>query len=261
MFDMNNDKISVVIPTCDRPDSLQNSLQSVYEQTKQPYEIIIADNGHERASINENKLLRILELPPRCGASLARNEGVKVAKGEYIAFLDDDDVWNENYLKNIHKKLSSARKNIDLIIARKDFIENGQQKIYKCIYDIESVYPTILHSNVGIGGPNIVVNRESFLKVGGFDTNLITSEDRALFIDFYLSEMNIAAVPDAVVIIDRSPGNRLTNVGNMIQGRKEFNKKYNHLMNSKIKFKNSYKLNRYRIKYLLHKYIMKKHVY
>ena len=248
-------KISVVIPTCDRPDLLKECLKSVYSQTVKPTEVVIVDNGIKSVSIDGlSNDIRLIRLPPKVGASKARNSGVESAKGDYVAFLDDDDKWDINYLNEIKKKILSSEQKPDLIIARKDIVVDGVQKKYKCIENVDNIYPVILHSNVGIGGQNIVVKRESFIAIGGFDPDLVTSEDRALFIEFMLAGKEILVAPDAVVIIDRSPGERLTNAKNMVIGRTVFYRRYNHLMSLKIRILNKYKIYKYKIYSYIHEF-------
>ena len=86
-------KISVIIPTCDRQDFLQEAIDSVKAQTLSVHEIIVVNNGN--TPIEKDSPLhtqaKILELPPYSGASMARNTGALQATGDYLAFLDDDD--------------------------------------------------------------------------------------------------------------------------------------------------------------------------
>ncbi|HBT80829.1 MAG TPA: hypothetical protein DEB13_02735 [Candidatus Yanofskybacteria bacterium] len=91
-------KVSVIIPTHNRPAMLKRAVNSVLVQTYQDFEIIIVDDGvHERArdvakSFSDNRI-RYIPHEQECGAPAARNTGIKNSAGEFIAFLDDDDEW------------------------------------------------------------------------------------------------------------------------------------------------------------------------
>ena len=94
-------KISVIIPTHNRPELVKRAIASVYaqdiDQASTIVEVIVVINGNDvvtrstLASLDDSNL-KILDIP-EAGASNARNVGVKTAVGEWIAFLDDDDEW------------------------------------------------------------------------------------------------------------------------------------------------------------------------
>lgn len=100
--------ISVIIPTYNRFDSLLKAVESVKNQTYQNIEIIVVDDNstderYENNMIEGIKYIKIEEgskeiLGYGCGA-LPRNIGMECANGEYIAFLDDDDVWMPDKLE------------------------------------------------------------------------------------------------------------------------------------------------------------------
>ena len=93
--------ISVIIPTYNRVDVLQRALQSVVEQTYPATEIIVVDDGS-----TDNSAEMVNDLFPQVryfkqdnhGVSHARNQGIKKAKGDWLAFLDSDDTWLPNKL-------------------------------------------------------------------------------------------------------------------------------------------------------------------
>ena len=100
-----NKLISVVIPTyCRTIELLNNAVQSVLAQSLSVYEIIIVDDNNEPILSKEifsycckNKLVYIAS--NNVGAAAARNIGINIAQGNYIAFLDDDDIWLPNKLQ------------------------------------------------------------------------------------------------------------------------------------------------------------------
>lgn len=98
-------RFSVVIPLYNKQNSIINTLTSVLQQKYSPDEIIIVDDGSTDASLElvkqkNIKNLRIIEQHNQ-GVSVARNNGIKAAKYDYIAFLDADDEWLPLYLDEI----------------------------------------------------------------------------------------------------------------------------------------------------------------
>ena len=90
--------VSAVIPTRGRPDLLFCAVRSALRQTWRHLEVIVVLDGHDaeteaRLTVLPDSRLRILILPEPSGGSIARNAGVRAARGEWIAFLDDDDEW------------------------------------------------------------------------------------------------------------------------------------------------------------------------
>ena len=88
--------ISVIIPTYNRSDFLKEAIESVLEQTYQPFELIVVDDGStdDTASVLSCYAGKISALSAyHGGPSAARNYGIKAARGDYIAFLVSDDIW------------------------------------------------------------------------------------------------------------------------------------------------------------------------
>ncbi len=90
--------VSVVIPSLNRPQLVSQAVKSALAQTMESIEVIVVIDGSDPATIVElnqieDSRLRVISLPTNIGPAGARNQGVKAAKGTWIAFLDDDDKW------------------------------------------------------------------------------------------------------------------------------------------------------------------------
>ena len=95
--------ISVIIPLYNKEKQIAKTLQTVLNQTYQNFEIVIVNDGSTDRSVDEvkkflNSRIRLIN-QKNGGVSAARNRGIKEAKGEYLAFLDADDIWQNNYLQ------------------------------------------------------------------------------------------------------------------------------------------------------------------
>jgi glycosyltransferase involved in cell wall biosynthesis len=92
--------VTVVIPTRNRPELIGRAVRSALQQTLTDLEVIVVVDGPDPATVlalepvqRVDARLRVLPLPENVGGSDARNAGIQVAKGEWIALLDDDDEW------------------------------------------------------------------------------------------------------------------------------------------------------------------------
>lgn len=100
--------ISVVIPTRDRPTLLRAAVASVREQSQPPLEIIVVDEASTPpVSAIDLPGIRVIRHDRPLGPAAARNRGAAEATGDYVAFLDDDDLWHRNKLKVISECLAA----------------------------------------------------------------------------------------------------------------------------------------------------------
>ena len=153
--------ISVVIPTLNtRPKFLNEALNSIEKQTYKPLEVIIVNNGEkdldlQRTSLNICKFKIIF----KGGVAQARNFGACFAKGDYIAFLDDDDLWGNDYLKNIQKHIENIKP--DCLIGKLDQLRDDKITPFKNAHKNISK-DIILERNPGITGSSVVINKIFF---------------------------------------------------------------------------------------------------
>lgn len=113
-------RVSVVVPTRDRPELLREALQSIraLENESVRFEIIVGDNGTSPATRKAAEEFGAIYLQTsRSGAAAARNIAMAAATSEYIAFLDDDDVWTSNHIHG-HLALLAANPHLDMVLGQ-----------------------------------------------------------------------------------------------------------------------------------------------
>jgi len=183
---MKNPKVSVIIPTYNREKFLERAINSVLSQSLKDYEIIIIDDASTDNTSNivksEYPKLKLITLKQNKGAAVARNEGIKKAKGKYIAFLDSDDIWHKNHLKILVKELE---KNPDAILSYCDYVEIKENK--KTIYHKEPINKKDLKYSMLFGTfitslSLVVISKDKLIKAGLFNESLRISEDAELYL-------------------------------------------------------------------------------
>jgi glycosyltransferase involved in cell wall biosynthesis len=186
-------KISVIIPTYNRAALLLEALASVFAQTWRDYEVIVVDDGStdDTLSLLAPWLSHIrLFSEPNRGVAAARNLGICEARGEFICFLDSDDLWTPSKLET---QLSFAEQNTQYALIASEiegFDSSGkvQARSKASMYRIRNgfVLEDLLFAN-WIQTSTVMVRRETLLRVGGFD------EDIGQFGEDWLLWMRIAA--------------------------------------------------------------------
>ena len=224
-------KFSVVIPSYKINKFLFKTLSSVFKQTTNPYEIIIVfsnkiSKDQTNLILKKNKNLKIFFLN-NGNVSQNRNYGALNAKGNYIAFLDDDDLWNKNYLRCIAKILNQKRSKF--IITWLNKIKD--QKVSKFKEISQKVKPEDLFIfNPGIIGSNIVIEKKIFKKIGGFDKKLTSSEDKDFLIRFIDKKFKFNILKKRLVYHRQKNKKQLSYD---TTGKQLFLKKYEHRMSKK----------------------------
>ena len=181
--------ISVVIPLYNKEKQIACTLQSVFEQTFQNFEIVIVDDGSTDNSVEEvekfdDSRIRLIH-QTNAGVSVARNRGIEEASGELIAFLDADDVWMPEYLATqygLYQKYpecsvyacnyefrDSEGKVTPTIIRKLPF--EGEDGILSNYFEVASC------SHPPICSISIMVKKMAIQAIGGFPLGIKSGED------------------------------------------------------------------------------------
>lgn len=177
--------VSVVIPTRDRHDLVQRAIASVRRQTLVPREIVLVDDGsRERGATaapdSPSLPVVVVRHPKPFGVAQARNTGLGCARGEWVAFLDDDDVWAPTKLEQ-HGAALRERSHAEWSFCSAVLLDTALRPL--ALQRAEPPLPRLLVRNtVPGGGSGVVVRRTAALDAGGFDPRLQLLADWDLWI-------------------------------------------------------------------------------
>ena len=188
----NKYKISVVIPTLNRINTLQRALDSVINQTYKPAEIIVVDNGSSDGTL---KFLReqypkiTILTENKIGVSSARNKGIKKSINQWIALLDSDDAWHPRKLEIQTSMLDSALKEYNLIHTDEIWFRNNKQINQMKKHKKQGGYIFERCLSLCCISPSSVLFKKNILdKVGLFDESLPVCEDYDMWLKICSSE-------------------------------------------------------------------------
>ena len=174
-------RVSVIIPVYNRAHTLGRAVQSVLKQTFRDFEIIVVDDGSRDATMPtvegfHDSRVRFLRHEQNRGAAAARNTGIRVARGEYLAFLDSDDEWLPEKLSDQIALLEDPAAGCLLSCSGFFTVVHGSEREY--LPARVSSWSRRLHWICDISpGTTLVVHRDCLLKVGLLDEEFRRYED------------------------------------------------------------------------------------
>lgn len=204
--------ISVVITTFNRPDYLQASLRSVLNQLLKPYEIIVVDDGSDcdySAVLQSLACANIYyhKLAEKCGANAARNYGVKQAKGDVIAFLDDDDAWFDYYLDR-HAQCYAKNSAIAGVLCGFSIMGGAELKINQH----SAVTEALLRQGNNFCGMSGVSMKRQVLLDYPFDESLDNGQDWDLFVRVVCAKNTLVNISQALYEYRKNTPNSISTV-------------------------------------------------
>ncbi|ACM19814.1 glycosyltransferase [Geotalea daltonii FRC-32] len=180
-------KVSVIIPTYNRSELLKCAITSVLDQAYDNYELLIIDDGSTddtKSIVNgfgSPKIRYIYQ--SNSGRSSARNYGIKLSKGEYVSFLDSDDIFLPNKL-SLQVQALDENPNCGLVYAyAKNVDENGRFLDFHFDGNLSGkIYPEMLYiKNNYITTPTVMVRAKVLAQIGGFNESMHMCEDLDLW--------------------------------------------------------------------------------
>ena len=198
--------VSVILPTYNRADLLDRAISSVLVQTYRNFELIVVDDAstdYTERVVKEfgDSRVRYIRQDINKGAGAARNRGIKVARGEFIAFQDSDDEWLPEKLQIQVGVLKNSPTEVGVFYSDMERVVGEEMTLWPTpVVMLEDgiVYGEALKRLLGIGIQTSLIRRECFSKVGMFDESLKRLQDFELFIRlskyYYFFHINKALV-------------------------------------------------------------------
>ncbi|MBP7508760.1 MAG: glycosyltransferase [Prolixibacteraceae bacterium] len=179
--------ISVIIPTFNRGKIILDAINSVLNQTYKKYELIVVDDGSTDNTFEvlnnliANGSITFLKQTNK-GPAAARNAGVMISKGEYIAFLDSDDLWLPVYLEIMLNSLSQAPKRVGIVYSNCYNFNPDTKEIF-VRYPSRTLHEGNLEKRFLFRRQHVyhgamMIRKSVFLEIGGYDEYFRRIEDR-----------------------------------------------------------------------------------
>lgn len=210
--------ISVVIPLYNKEKHISRAVNSVLNQTYKNFELIIIDDGSTDGSLAvvekfDDSRIKVFTFKNN-GVSVARNLGIEKAKYSYIAFLDADDEWEENFLLNV-KKLIQTYPECGMYATLYKFKNNNKVRYPKLNLRMKKGQSAIIHYFKAaliepvVSASSVVIKKDVFNDLGGFLPELNRGEDLEMWIRIAL-KYDVAFLNKDLVTYNLDASNRIT---------------------------------------------------
>lgn len=208
-------KVSVIIPTYKRAEMLPRAIDSVLEQSYKNIEVVVVDDNNpdtEWRKITE-KLMQPYETDSRVqyikhtknsNGAVARNTGIKFAKGDIVTFLDDDDLYNK---RKIEKQVEYL-------------INHSENRAVYCGWDRDGVCCPKLEGDLSyyiLSGDQIIYTnaimmwKDNAVQCGGWDETFQRHQEAAFLLRYFYSGYRIGVVPECLIKFDTSDRSNVAN--------------------------------------------------
>lgn len=242
MGDISQPLVSVIVPAYNAAVFIGQTLKSLLNQTYRHFEVLIIDDGStdETATIAQNFIdqderFRLIQ-QPNAGVAAARNHGIKVSQGEFIAFLDADDLWHRENIEKQVKRLVVEPESVGMVFSWSADIDQKNlwtSNIRASPY-YGNIFPIMLVSNV-VGNASASTIRRSCLEdIGTYNTDFVNQQAQGCEDwDLYLrisEKYQVVLVPELLVGYRQLQGSMSRNIDDMNRSKtlalKRINEQY-----------------------------------
>lgn len=202
-------RVSVVLPTYRRPERLEAAMESVLAQTYADWELLIVDDNG-RGTVAQcrteqvvrrqacDRRVRYVVHDANRGGAAARNTGIDRARGEFVAFLDDDDVWYPAKLALQVACFDGAPGEVAVVYGGyRRFMATGRSDVFTPSADSHSLGRLLRENSIGTTSL-VLCRRRALLEIGGFDEELAARQDIDLYVRLAHNH-GFASVPDTLL--------------------------------------------------------------
>lgn len=200
-----NATVSIIIPCYNAEKYIEETIKSVLNQTYKNWELIIVNDGSTDNSatilnqyLKKDNRIQLIN-KDNSGVSDTRNKGLEKAKGEFITFLDADDVWHK---ENLEKKIVFfTSMNYDVVYSYCQLIDEESKPINKILKgenNLQIADFLSLKANYNTAPSGIVFKKEVLYKIDGFDVNLSNNADQDILIQSLANGFKIGVIPEVL---------------------------------------------------------------
>ena len=224
-------KVTCVIPSYKRCDTVTRAIDSVLAQTYKNVEVCLVDDnvpGDEYSQRLQEALkkydgdcrVRYIAQEKHINGAVARNVGIKAANGEFVGFLDDDDEWLP---EKIEKQMAviQSKPSLDAVTALWILCENGKE-IRRCApYTADNLQFKVFLREVAVYTSTLLIRKSAIERFGGFDGKLLRHQDLQFLVDA-LKEAKFEVLPEYLVKLHADSEINRPNVEKLIAAKKAF---------------------------------------
>lgn len=225
--------VSVIVPTYRRTDTLDRAISSVLNQSYKNLELLLVNDNIPDDNYSKNlfKQIKKYESDDRfklilqkkhINGAVARNVGISYARGEYIAFLDDDDWWETDKIKVQIEVLSKLSDDWGGVSCKYNFVNKQGKIIGKSLnYKDGNIYLDILKLSTDVTTCSLLLKHSALDETGYFDENLKRHQDFQLLINFTV-KYKLKLVCEYLLNIDVSDNQNRPDGYKLLESKKAF---------------------------------------
>jgi glycosyltransferase involved in cell wall biosynthesis len=202
--------ISVIVPAYNSQNTILETIASIQKQTFTDFELIVIDDGSSDRTLELIQTVRDPRIQVASyengGVSVARNRGISLSTGEYITFIDADDLWTPDKLE-LQLKALQQHPAAGVAYSWTCFMDR-QGKFFhddRPIYFEGNVYAELLKTNFLLSGSNPLIRRTALADVGEFDSTLTHAEEWDLYLRL-AAKYNFVVVPKTQIFYRQTAG-------------------------------------------------------
>lgn len=211
--------ISVIIPVYNGEKTIKETIESVLNQTFSDLELIVINDGSQDGTSEIVNRIREPRLKffsyPNAGLAASRNRGISLAVGEFISFIDADDLWTPDKLESQFNALQ-ANSQAAVAYSWTDWIDESDHFLRPGGYILANgdVHEQLLKRDFIEGGSNVLIRAKALAEVGGFDESLNAVEDWDMWLRL-AARYEFVCIPSPQILYRISPNSMSTDVWKM----------------------------------------------